>query len=288
LLLLLQQNNKRYMALVSKKDFAEALNISYGTIRSKVSRKQLCCNRKGLIDTENPKNYIYLLEINGGDQSVFEKFRVDSKSLTNVNKKITLPRQTEKKVIVSKTIPKKQSKISESGDFEKVNDSEGSVNSSPTVETQKTTKKIIKETAPVLSVEERKIMLEQKKHNQVLLDFEKRKREAEVKLIERNAELKQWELEKKAGNTLPLDMIEKVIGINYKAVFKSIHSQTKNIAMVMVQKLGGSKDDLNSIMIELENILDKTVKDAEKKSNVDIEKLIDEYSEIRSRGERKV
>jgi hypothetical protein len=276
------------MALVSKKDFAEALNISYGTIRSKVSRKQLCCNRKGLIDTENPKNYIYLLEINGGDQSVFEKFRVDSKSLTNVNKKITLPIQTEKKVIVSKTIPKKQSKISESGDFEKVNDSEGSVNSSPTVETQKTTKKIIKETAPVLSVEERKIMLEQKKHNQVLLDFEKRKREAEVKLIERNAELKQWELEKKAGNTLPLDMIEKVIGINYKAVFKSIHSQTKNIAMVMVQQLGGSKDDLNSIMIELENILDKTVKDAEKKSNVDIEKLIEEYSEIRSRGERKV
>jgi hypothetical protein len=219
---------------------------------------------------------------------VFEKFRVDSKSLTNVNKKITLPIQTEKKVIVSKTIPKKQSKISESGDFEKVNDSEGSVNSSPTVETQKTTKKIIKETAPVLSVEERKIMLEQKKHNQVLLDFEKRKREAEVKLIERNAELKQWELEKKAGNTLPLDMIEKVIGINYKAVFKSIHSQTKNIAMVMVQQLGGSKDDLNSIMIELENILDKTVKDAEKKSNVDIEKLIEEYSEIRSRGERKV
>jgi hypothetical protein len=131
-------------------------------------------------------------------------------------------------------------------------------------------------------------MLEQKKHNQVLLDFEKRKREAEVKLIERNAELKQWELEKKAGNTLPLDMIEKVIGINYKAVFKSIHSQTKNIAMVMVQQLGGSKDDLNSIMIELENILDKTVKDAEKKSNVDIEKLIEEYSEIRSRGERKV
>jgi hypothetical protein len=139
-----------------------------------------------------------------------------------------------------------------------------------------------------LTPDEKNIMLEQKKANALLLTFEVRKKEAEVKLVERNAELKQYELEKKAGNTLPLDMIEKVIAVNYKAVFKSVHSQIKNIAMVMVQQLGGSKEDLNSILIEMENLLDTTVKDSKKKAKVDIDKLIEEYSEVRSRGERKV
>ena len=254
---------------MSKKDFATALNIAYGTVRSKISRRQMCCNKSGYIDTENSKNYSYLLELNGGDQSIFEPFD------TKLNSKVAKKASVSVKNVVEK--PKKEV-------FEKVNDSKGLVNLLHGQNTQKTDEnKPPKETA-----EERKIKAEQKKHNEALLEFDRRKKEAEVRLVERKAELAQWELEKKAGNTLPLDMIEKVVGINYKAVFKSIHSQTKNIAMVMVQQLGGSKDDLNSIMIELENIFDKTVKDAEKKSSVDIEKLIDEYSEVRSRGERKV
>jgi len=60
------------MSLVKPEDFAKALNISYGTIRSKISRGGLLRNKNKLIDTENPINYIYLLEVNGGDQSVFE------------------------------------------------------------------------------------------------------------------------------------------------------------------------------------------------------------------------
>lgn len=261
------------MAIVSKKDFGLALNISYGTIRSKISRKQLCCNRKGLIDTENPLNFIYLLEVNGGDQSVFDSYNVSSgvKSKTNVNKKIV------------PTI-KKETKVS----LPKENISEKPIASSTKSEEKPSKQKVSEEKkSPKLSLEERRILKEQQEQRESLLRYELRKKEAEVSLVERNAELKQMELEKKAGNTLPLDMVENVITINYKAVFKSIHSQIKNIAMVMVQQLGGSKDDLNSIMLEMENILDSTVKDSKKKSAVDIEKLIEEYSEIRSRGERK-
>lgn len=246
------------MALVSKKDFAIALSVSYGTIRSKFSRKQLCCNRKGLVDTEHPMNYSYLLEVNGGNQSVFDSYHISG---TNVKKKSVPASTLEKKV--TKEIVK----------VEKVPISKEVV--------------VINKT-PKLTIEEKKAMKEREETNKLYASFDIRKRLAEVILKEREGELKQWELEKKAGNTLPLDMIENVIGINYKAVFKSMHSQIKNIAMVMVQQLGGSKDDLNSIMIELENILDNTVKDSKKKASIDIEKLIDEYSEVRSRGERKV
>lgn len=276
------------MSIVSVKDFGEALNISGGTIRSKISRKQLLRNKKGLIDTENPTNYIYLLEVNGGDQSVFENYHQGVISKSKVVKKTIPPNKSsinitsvEKKVVSTE----KPSVISKKTKNDNPSDSKEKMPTAQSVETKLIPEKKVPEK---LSIEEKRRISEEKKANALLLSFEVRKKEAEVKLVERNAELKQYELEKKAGNTLPLDMIENVISINYKAVFKSVHSQIKNIAMVMVQQLGGSKEDLNSIMIEMENLLDTTVKDSKKKAKVDIDKLIDEYSEVRSRGERKV
>ena len=275
------------MSIVSVKDFGIALNISGGTIRSKISRKQLLRNRKGLIDTENPKNYAYLIEVNGGDQSVFDKYHIGVVSVTKVNKKTTnankilLNVENKPKEVV---LSKKEVAISENLDLEEVNDNKGSVNIAPTVETKKRDSKKIEEK---LSAEEKRIISEQKKTNALLLSFDIRKKEAEVVLKEREAELKQYELEKKAGNTLPLDMIENIIGINYKAVLKSCIAQTKNIAVVMVNQLGGSKEDLASIIIELENVFEGIVKDSARKADVDIQKMIEEYSEVRSRGERK-
>ena len=70
--------------------------LSYGTIRSKVSRKQLCCNRKGLIDTEHPLNFIYLVEVNGGDQSVFDKYALNG---TNVSKKSSVQTKRQENVL---------------------------------------------------------------------------------------------------------------------------------------------------------------------------------------------
>jgi hypothetical protein len=214
-----------------------------------------------------------LVEVNGGDQSVFDSYNVSSggKSKANVNKKIILPTKKETKVTKKIEVAPKVEVV------ESVETAEKPI--------KKAVSAINKE--PKLSLEERRILKEQQQQRDSLLKYELRKKEAEVSLVERNAELKQMELEKKAGNTLPLDMVENVMTINFKAVFKSVHSQLKNIAMVMVQQLGGSKEDLNSIMIEMENILDNAVKDSKKKSAVDIEKLIEEYSEIRSRGERK-
>lgn len=276
------------MSIVSVKDFGEALNISGGTIRSKISRKQLLRNKKGFIDTENPTNYIYLLEVNGGNQSVFEPYHQGVISKSKVVKKTTPPNKSSKNItsVEKKVVSSEKSVVvTQKGKKTNPNETKGSVNIAPTVETKIIPEKKVPEK---LSIEEKIRISEEKKANALLLSFEVRKKEAEVKLVERNAELKQYELEKKAGNTLPLDMIENVISINYKAVFKSVHSQIKNIAMVMVQQLGGSKEDLNSIMIEMENLLDTTVKDSKKKAKVDIDKLIDEYSEVRSRGERKV
>lgn len=275
------------MALVSKKDFAEALNISYGTIRSKISRKQLCCNRKGLIDTENPLNYIYLLEVNGGNQDVFEKYRADSKSNTNVGKKITHARQTEKKVSVSKTISKRRVKNEEIVDFEEVSNDEGSVKIAPTVESKKTHEKKVEKIAPVLTAEERKRLREEEKARRDLLDYDLRQRRANAEYKERESELKKMQLEKIAGNTLPLDLTKTILKINCQAILIQFLSSVENMVAVTVEELGGVRADNVRITNELKKIFKKTVETCEKNAEREIENAVQEYSEVRARGERR-
>jgi hypothetical protein len=272
LLHLLQQKNINNMAIVSIKDFGIALKVPYGTIRSKISRKQICCNRSRLIDTENVKNFAYLLEVNGGNQTIFEPYDLKVKS------------KTIKKVVLE---PKKVIKKPEKLDLDKVNNSKVSVKVTPTTDTKKI--KLIEkiENQPKLTKDERLQLIEENKQRESLASFDVRKREAEVRLVERRAELAQFELEKKAGNTLPLDKVETLMAINYKSIFKSFYSQLKNIALITVQNLGGSKEDLNVIMKDLEKHLNHIVKMSKENAEKEIEKLVDEYSEVRSRGERK-
>lgn len=267
------------MALVSVKDFGEALNISGGTIRSKISRKQLCCNRKGLIDTEHPLNYIYLIEVNGGEQSVFDNYHINS---TNVGKKrITPTKLVENVTNISQITPKAVKEV-----LEKPSKTKASVKISTAVEPkEKKQVPVVKEV--VLSAEERRQARENKAKNASFLQYELRKKEAEVTLVERNAELKQMELEKKAGNTLPLDLVRKIEVINFKNLLNSLLNETKNMATVMVEKFGGTRTDVVDIETKLNQIFKRTVETTKKNVDREIESAVSEYSEVRSRGERK-
>lgn len=219
------------MSYVSVKDFGDVLGIKGVTVRQRINRGKLVKTDSGLIDVKNPINFSAVVDVNGGDLRVFDKYYKYVESDTNIQKEITPPNKSLEK--------KEEVKV-----YHDINDE--------------------------------------------LIDLDLRKKRAETSLVERKSELTQYELEKKAGNTLPVNMIEKIISINFKAIYKSIKAQTKNIATTAVQRLGGEKEDLDYILIELDNILEKTVKDAQAKSEMDLERLIDEYSEIRSRGERKV
>jgi hypothetical protein len=268
------------MCLVKVKDFGDALKISGGTIRSKISRGQLLRNKNNLIDTENPINYSYLLEVNGGDQKVFEPYDIKPIGRANVAKKVSPPNKNQTKVVVSEKEVEtavKNAVVQKKAVSEKPSKIKGSVNIAPTVETK----------IPKLSPEEKMERESAKRHNKILLDIDLAKKEADLKNIQRTAEIKQMQLEKIMGNTLPLDQVMSIMAINYKAIFKSFHAQLKNIASTMVQNLGGTKDDLNAIMIELEKSLNHIKETAKENSNDDIDRLVEEYSQVRSRGERK-
>ena len=275
------------MALVSVKDFGLALNISGGTIRSKLSRKQLLRNRNKLIDTEHPINLIYLLELNGGDQTVFKEYDISVLNKTNVSKKSIAPTEKTKNIIIKEPLVKKATvsvKKTEKTENEEVNDSKGSVKVAPTVEI-KNKKSFLDE--PKLTLEERKVLARERQQRLDLVDLDLRKRTAETTLVERNSELRQLQLEKIAGNTLPLDITKSILMINIQTIFTTFNSEIDNMVTITVEELGGTRADAVRVQNKLKVVFKKLIETTKENSNREIEKVVNEYADVRSRGERK-
>lgn len=269
------------MSLVSVKDFGIALKISGGTIRSRISRKKLRCNKKGLIDTENPTNYIYLLEVNGGDQSVFEQYHQGVLSKPKVVKINPIPKENTTKIDLGKeklVLEDESGVIPEKEEKQKPSKIRGSVKVAPTVETS------VDKAQYRLDLKEKR---ENEKENRSYKNLDLRKRAAETELVERNAELRQWELEKKAGNTLPLDITTKVITILAQTVLSKFLLEAENMVRLCVEEFGGARADTVRLTNKLRTSFTKTVEIARDESTKKIETAVSEYSEVRSRGERK-
>ncbi len=278
------------MSLVKPEDFAKALNISYGTIRSKISRGGLLRNKNKLIDTENPINYIYLLEVNGGDQSVFESYAIKPIGRANVRNKSTLASKSIKKIIVSEKeviIPEKLPPKSKKEENEKPSKIRGSVNIAPTVKTKKNQQEIPFEKPEKLTEKERQEQRESAKARKELLDYDLRQKRANAEYRERESELKKMQLEKIAGNTLPLDLTKKILKINCQAILIQFLSSVDNMVEITVEELGGARSDNVRISNELKKIFKKTVENCEKNAEREIETAVAEYSEVRARGERR-
>jgi hypothetical protein len=115
------------------------------------------------------------------------------------------------------------------------------------------------------------------KDQQVLLDIELRKKRADVDLVERSSELKRIQLEKQAGNLLPLDLVEKCLVINIQSIIKGFKTERDNMSRIVVEKFGGTRKDLVEVNLELDKILDMVVKKAKKEASYELENAINTY-----------
>ena len=193
------------------KEFADAYGIKESTVKSYIFRKQLQRDANGLIDTENDRNKLFILEM----------------QLKPSGKK-----KVEKEV-VSKSKKEVQQKI---------------------------------------SFEEKQI-----------IDLDHRKRIAETEAKERESELKRIQLEKIAGNLMPVELVEKILVINIQSIFKNFESEMENLARVYVP----DRDLLAQAISDQKELLSKIIAKTKEDSSVEIENAINEYQETRSRGERK-
>lgn len=193
------------------KEFAKAYEIKEATVKSYIFRKQLQRDANGLIDTENDRNKLFILEM---------QLKPSSK------------KKVEKEVVSSSK----------------------------------------KEVQQKISFEEKQI-----------IDLDHRKRIAETEAKERESELKRIQLEKIAGNLMPVELVEKILVINIQSIFKNFESEMENLARVYVP----DRDLLAQAISDQKELLSKIIAKTKEDSSIEIENAINEYQETRSRGERK-
>lgn len=114
-----------------------------------------------------------------------------------------------------------------------------------------------------------------------------RKKKADAIKAERDAELKRIDIEKKTGQLMPTDLVQKILQINLASVFRAFDSSAENIASIYTERLGGNRADLADITTRMRSELERSINDAKEVALKEIKGAIREYSETRSRGEKK-
>jgi len=114
-----------------------------------------------------------------------------------------------------------------------------------------------------------------------------RRKKAEALKAEREAELKQLQVQKLMGQLMPVEMVERIFTINIQTIFRTMENELENIASIYCDISGADRSHLTEMTTRMRESLQLAITTAKEKSSDEIESTILEYSETRSRGERK-
>lgn len=118
-------------------------------------------------------------------------------------------------------------------------------------------------------------------------EWDLRKKIADAKRSEMLAEKAQLEVEKMMGNLMPVDLVQRIITVNIKDIFKTFENDLENLASIYCDTLaGGDRTKLAAVMLKIREKLTSNIKRIKETSAKEIETVVDEYSETRNRGER--
>lgn len=145
-----------------------------------------------------------------------------------------------------------------------------------------------KATVKVAKKQTEDVKKKSKEKSQELVDWTERKLVADTLLQEARAEKEKLNLEKLAGKLIPVDLVFNIINIHNHDIFATFQNDAENLASVYCDILaGGDRKRLSEITGKLSEKLDDAVRRAKEVSISSIEMAVDEYSEVRSRGEKK-
>lgn len=120
-----------------------------------------------------------------------------------------------------------------------------------------------------------------------LREIELKIKKANLLKLQTSNQLSELEINKREGRLIPFDAVKTFFLFTIETFIKTYSQESKSLANIMVNRFGGGKKELievqKDLQFKLESIKSNTVKEIEK----GIENIIDEYSEVRGRGERK-
>lgn len=250
------------MSIITRIEFADICKTTPAIINTNVARKKIATvpGNKSLIDTENPLNKIFKK-----NQLALEK---QKKAETKVEKLKGKVEDKKEKFIHADTFEEAIGAIAD--DLGLSDDDIEEIYTKP--ETPKQTK----------------ARQQQNQRDQEIVDWDLRKKMADALKAERAAELAELQIEKLQGNLMPVDLVESILKVNIQDIFKTFENELINLASIYCDVLaGGDRDKLSEVIAKMRVKLNETINRIKVNSAQEIENVIDSYSEVRNRGERK-
>lgn len=138
--------------------------------------------------------------------------------------------------------------------------------------------------APVKKTPRKKSSKEEQENSSLIL----RKLRAETSKAEKDNEIKTLTLEKMTGKLIPVDLMTGILKINIQNIFRSFENELMNIASIYCDIMAaGDRGKLSEVIDLMRQNLHRIIKETKTNAAKEIEGVINEYAETRSRGERK-
>lgn len=119
-------------------------------------------------------------------------------------------------------------------------------------------------------------------------DWDLKKKKFEALRSEQLAEKERLNVEKMQGKSIPIDLHKAIVKINIQSILHTYTSDAINQASIYCDILaGGDRAKLAEITDKLQQHLNVIIRRVEATAAKEIENLIEEYAETRSRGEKK-
>ena len=235
------------MALVNREEFAALCGKERNYINTYIGRGKIMLTDLKQIDTDNPVNKLF------------------KKNCLNLAKKSAL---------VEKQAKKQPTKQEISDTYEQVVEK---VEAIPV--------KVYSKTETTEQTTKRK---KQYVEDQDSVNWDARKKKADALKAERGAELAQLQVEKMMGNLMPVDLVEMILKVNIQDIFKTFENELINLGSIYCDILaGGDREKLAEIVTKLRLKLSETIKRIESTAAQEIDNVVEDYAEVRNRGERK-
>lgn len=248
------------MAIVTRAEFAELCKVTTNYINTYITRKQVAtCGEKGkLIDTDNPLNKLF-------KKKCLQNQKAAKTGETAQKKKDVVTKKATKVVSITGGEAQKEETISQL--YNQV------------VERM--------HTQPETPAEKKK-REDQNKKDEELVDWDMRKKIADALKAEEQAKKERIAVDKLNGRLLPTDLVQQIVSINIRNINITYENDLINLASIYCDILaGGDRSKLAQIVNAIREKLTENIRKASATAAIEIENAIDDYSEVRSRGERK-
>lgn len=273
------------MPIISRKQYAEIcgddiLKINMWIKRGKISTVPL---NKKLIDTENAINATFM-----GDRRRFNAmtpFAGDVPENSTIDTKVskTEPKKAKTVKKIAKTVTKIPKKVTEKP-VKRPEKAPIKAQKAPLKQTERP-HKIVKtgETKEIRIVEKK--IAEQSARDERRVDQDMVKKGLEIENLELAKQQKLLQLNKSAGNLLPVDLVKGVLKRHGDTFFKSFEKSSERFLSIIC---GSDQETFVKHMTKMKEIFSGAIQDAGKQADAEILILVNDYSETLARGQKKI